>query len=65
MLMPDRDKTIRGLECCNHLGREHYRGGCTRCPYRDPEHPGLCRMQMAQDTLELLGQLREKEVAEP
>jgi len=52
--MADRDKVIRGLECCNHTGREAYRGGCSRCPYHDPSNIEDCRARMDRDALELL-----------
>lgn len=53
--MPDREKVIRGLECCTH-GVDK----CAICPY-DPRYNEIdeintrsCMTQLAMDTLELL-----------
>lgn len=52
--MPDREKVIRGLECCNKTGRERYLGGCERCPYYDHGDPLDCRARLDLDALDLL-----------
>lgn len=54
--MADRDTAIRGIECCNHMGREQHRGGCSRCPYFNAtETIGKdCRQALDEDLYELL-----------
>lgn len=50
--MIDREKVIKGLECCSELG-----GNCTDCPYGSygVDSEGLeCENKLADDTLELL-----------
>lgn len=59
--MVDRDKLLHGLECCNHTGRELYRGGCSRCPYHEPDNPVDCRTRRDLDTMELLMELGNEE----
>ena len=54
--MPDREKVIKGLECC--IGQCNYHG----CPYKDPcENANGVRSIMA-DALALL---KEQEAVEP
>jgi len=54
--MADREKMIKGLECCNHLGREASRGGCTRCPYFEATYEvgKDCRQALDEDLYQLL-----------
>lgn len=58
----DREKAIRGIEACNHMGREAYRGGCTRCPYFNSTYEigKDCRQALDDDLYEILTQGREK-----
>lgn len=47
----DRDRVIRGIECCTRTGREQKAGGCDRCPYHDgPE----CLEQLLSEAMECL-----------
>ena len=55
--MPDREKVIRGLECC------HKRGECRNCPYFDCpywENNDNCMVQLLKDALELLKVQKEE-----
>ena len=51
--MPDREKVIKGLECCDHID-------CASCPYYDTALGGGC--DMYDDALALL---KEQEAVEP
>lgn len=46
--MPDREKVIKGLECCRN-------GFCFACPYNDGVDGNVdCKQKWADDALELL-----------
>lgn len=58
--MPDREKVIKGLQCCNYYGFHE------DCPYdkKDPneEQDTTCMMDLMRDALALL---KEQDAVEP
>ena len=51
--MPDREKVIKGLECCEHISGEY----CRQCPYHEDiaaDTPPCCTGLLAHDALALL-----------
>ena len=51
--MPDAEKVIKGLECCEHLSGEY----CRQCPYHEDiaaDTPPCCTGVLAHDALALL-----------
>lgn len=54
--MPDREKVIRGLECCNAPNRHE------GCPYDGAAHYNICTHHLLADAIALL---REQEPVEP
>ena len=58
--MPDREKVIKGLECCQHSSKSH----CNGCPYF---YDGLCSTNdctadLASDAIALLKEQEAKTV---
>ena len=49
--MPDREKVIKGLECCNTRSEE---AGCEYCPYFSGLLSVRCVFELQRDALELL-----------
>jgi len=49
--MPDREKVIKGLECCNTRSEE---AGCECCPYFSGLLSVRCVFELQRDALELL-----------
>ena len=59
--MPDREKVIKGLECCTMMTTLEYPYRCKECPYQINGNP--CeRFTIMKDALELL---KEQEAVEP
>ena len=54
--LPDREKVIRGLECCNAPNRHE------GCPYDGAAHYNICTHHLLTDAIALL---REMEPVEP
>lgn len=57
--MTKLEKAIKGTECCNHIGREAHKGGCSRCPYRRTDEeflPHACCTDLGKDVYELLNE---------
>ena len=55
--MPDREKVVKGLECCCLPG-----GRCNKCPYVIVEGFAECTSALAKDALDLL---KEQEPVKP
>jgi hypothetical protein len=57
--MPDREKVIKGLKCCNYYGFHE------DCPYdkKDPndEQDTTCMMDLMRDALDLLNEYEQSE----
>ena len=58
-MMPDLEKVIRALECCN----DHGEPDCDECPYMDDDLLGTCesRNNLFRDAAELLKRQRAVE----
>lgn len=54
--MPDREKVIKGLECCADLQRGTMHRACDVCPYNDDPQQGTCvtLFPLFQDALVML-----------
>ena len=54
--MIDRDKVIKGLECCIKLNGGTMRRSCEACPYNDNREEGACIsiIPLMEDALALL-----------
>ena len=52
--MPDREKVVKGYECCLRIT-----GGCKDCPYWDQTRSNKCERKLKEDAIELL---KEQEV---
>ena len=55
--MPDREKVIKGLECCDCDLDHAYFNSCFKCPYEEDNQcggMGLCTSLLAHDALALL-----------
>ena len=61
--MADKDKVIKGLECCLKY-ETHAASGlvCEECPYNKDNHLGTCTAWLFSDALELL---KEQEPVKP
>ena len=56
--MADREKVIKGLECCSDVGGKHCYEG--KCPYASMSEP--CREQLVRDALALLKEQEAREL---
>ena len=54
--MTDREKVIKGLECCNTPNNHE------ECPYNGAEHYNICTHQLLNDAIKLL---KAQEPVEP
>lgn len=51
-VMPDREKVIKGLDCCLDVIRSRqFSSGCGFCPYVSEER---CKVKMIEDAIALL-----------
>lgn len=53
--MPDREKVIRGLECCNAPNRHE------NCPYDGAAHYNICTHHLLSDAIALLQEQMDME----
>lgn len=57
--MPDREKVIKGLECCKKGGPLNLGSFCGVCPYQT-ELPTICFFRLRDDAIDLLKEQKTK-----
>lgn len=65
--MIDREKVIKGLECCADLQRDTMHRACDVCPYNDDPRQGTCvtLFPLFRDALGLLKAEQERNPVKP